>query len=147
MFIPDPAQQGLCYPGAKLLSCEMQVLKYSQSHRFLEQNILSHIHALCSPSQWGQREVRTGPWRARVGKRRVQPFFGRQIFILRLGSLRLPLLNQGLLQLRLLQDVFVFPCTLLFYCYYSHSFLTVSQWTELFLFTLIFWILKYITSI
>lgn len=127
MFIPDPARHGPCYPGAKLLSCEMQVLNYSQSHRFLEQNILSRVHTLCSPSQWGQREVRTGPWRARVGKRRAQPFFGRQIFILRLGSLRLPLWNQGLLQLRLLQDVFVFPCTLLFYCYYSHSFLTVSQ--------------------
>lgn len=42
---------------------------------------LSHIHALCSPTQRGQRQVRRGPWRARVGKGSVQSFPGRRIFI------------------------------------------------------------------
>lgn len=62
-------------------SRERQVLNYPQSSRLLELNVLSHIHTLSSVSQQGQSEVRIGPWRATVGKRRVQPFLGRHSFL------------------------------------------------------------------
>lgn len=146
MFITDSTVQGQCDPASKLLNWDAGA-NYSWSNQLPEQNVPCHIQTLCSPPHWGQKEVRRGPWGgARVGKRCVQSSPGKYSFLW-VGSLRLPPLNRGLLQLRLLYDVFVFACTLLFYCYDSHSFLTVSQWAELFLFTLIFWMLEYITSI
>lgn len=48
-----------------------------------------------SPSQRGQREVRVGPWRARVGKRCVQTFLGRQIFIFTSWKPPAPSLESG----------------------------------------------------
>ena len=117
---------------------EMQGLCCCQSHRLPEWNALSRFHTLCSPLNGYKGRSKQAPggleWERDVCRLSLADKYS----FLRVGSLRLPPLNQGLLQLRLPRDGFVFPCTLLFYCYYSHSFLTVSQWAELFLFTLIF---------
>lgn len=80
MFITVLTQQGQCVPGAKLLPGEAGA-ELPPSRKLLELNVHRRIHTLSSVSHQGQSEVRIGPWRAAVGKRRVQPFFGRQIFI------------------------------------------------------------------
>lgn len=94
MFITDSTMQAQCDPGVRWLPRDAgaEVLLESQAPRMKRP---SHIHTLCSPPHRGQREVRRGPRRARVGKRCVQSSPGRQIFIFMSWKPPAPSLESG----------------------------------------------------